>query len=110
LTPFLHGTVPRQGKRAFPEQPRFLWQQGALHDFPHSCRKNRFISDACLALPLPRQRMKAERGQPLSRALATPCLKPASKWFEWHIMQGNKATRTECAKITSADNEHMKGK
>lgn len=54
--------------------------------------------------------MKAERGQSLSRALATPCLKRASKWHEWHIMQGSKATRTKRAKITSADDEHMKGK
>lgn len=53
---------------------------------------------------------KAEREQPLSRALATPCLKPASKWHEWHIIQGNKITRTKRAKITSADDEHMKGK
>lgn len=54
--------------------------------------------------------MKAERGQPLSRALATSCLKRASKWYEWHIMQGNKATRTERPKIIIADDEHMKGK
>lgn len=51
--------------------------------------------------PLPRQGMKAEREQLLSRTLATPCLKPASKWYEWHIMQGNKATRTERPKIIS---------
>lgn len=54
--------------------------------------------------------MKAEREQLLSQTLATPCLKPASKWYEWHIMQGNKATRTERPKIIIADDGRMKGK
>lgn len=42
--------------------------------------------------------------------LADPYLKPTSKWYEWHIMQGNKISRTERAKIISADYERMKGK
>lgn len=42
--------------------------------------------------------------------LADPYLKTTSKWYEWHIMQGNAVTRTERAKILSADYERMKGK
>nr|DAZ34674.1 MAG TPA: hypothetical protein [Caudoviricetes sp.] len=42
----------RARKTRLPEQSRFLWQQGALHDFPYSCRKNRFISDTDALPPL----------------------------------------------------------
>lgn len=41
---------------------------------------------------------------------ADPYLKFSSKWYEWHLMQGNTVIRKERSKIVSADYDRMKGK